>query len=213
MKGVSIYFEGGGKGSSKSASTLKPLRSGMSTFLSSICNEVRQRRFKWNVIPCSGRAEAFAAFVDAVRHEPDFLNVLLVDSEDAVTQKSPWRHLKDRADDKWTAPASIDDSHCHLMAVCMEAWFVADHDGLARHFGSHFRTSALPAANLAETRTKSQLESALRNATRDTPAREYKKIRDGAKLLSEIDPIVVRQHCPWCDRLFTTLGEKLGVDL
>jgi hypothetical protein len=52
-----------------------------------------------------------------------------------------------------------------------------------------------------------------RQATRNTPAAEYQRIRDGAKLLTKVDPAVVRRHCKWCDRLFSALGAEVGVTI
>ncbi len=91
----------------------------------------------------------------------------------------------------------------------MEAWFLADPDALSTYFGSHFDKSKLPPANQAENTEKNGINRALMNAVQKTPAKEYKKIRDGAKLLEKIDPAVVRTHCKWCDRFFNTLEELI----
>ena len=69
-----------------------------------------------------------------------------------------------------------------------------------------------PPAIQAETRTKDNINDALRKATRATPAKEYRKIRDGAKLLEKVDSAVVRMHCKWCERLFQTLNEAIGAE-
>ncbi len=71
-----------------------------------------------------------------------------------------------------------------------------------------FDTGKLPPPSQAETRTKRDIEDALRKAP--TPAREYQKIRDGAKLLEKIDPTEVRKHCRWCERPFQTLSDAIG---
>jgi len=95
----------------------------------------------------------------------------------------------------------------------MEAWFLADPAGLKRHFGGNFDSGKLPPANQAETRTKSDINDALKQATKGTKAKEYKKIRDGAKLLARVDSAEVRKHCRWCDRLFQVLAEAIGAAL
>ena len=149
--------------------------------------------------------------MDAVENEPDVHNILLVDSEEPISiTTSPWAHLKKRPGDAWENPSGVDDSHCHLMVVCMEAWFLADHAGLKKHFGGNFDVRKLPPENLAESRTKDAICTALSQATRNTPAAEYRKIRDGVKLLSTVHPETVRKHCQWCDRLFTTLETFIG---
>lgn len=189
---IAIYVEGGGA----TSRTLEPFRRGMSVFLGSVVSAVRARHIRWRVIPCGGRTQAYAAFVDALESEPDVFNVLLVDSEDrANTNESPWEYLRDRPEDGWIRPPTAGDSHCQMMVVCMEAWFLADPAGMKRHYGGNFNEAALPPPDQAETRTKNAIRDALKKATRNTPAEEYRKIRDGAKLLECVDPAKVRTHC------------------
>lgn len=207
---IAIYVEGGGP----SSATRRPFRDGMCTFLGLVLCEVRRRRIGWQVIPCGGRRQAYDAFVDALRNEPSVFNVLLVDSEAPIAiTVSTWGHLKDRSGDGWAQPAGADDARCQMMVACMEAWFLADPAGLKEHFGGNFDSGKLPPANLAETRTKSDINNALNQATRSTKAKEYKKIRDGAKLLMKVNPAEVRKNCKWCDRLFQTLGHAIGATL
>ncbi len=207
VKDIAIYIEGGGD----TAQTLDPFRRGMSAFLNSVVKLVRERRIRWRLIPCGGRKQAYDAFIDALNNEPGVFNVLMVDSEDPVAiTVSPWEHLKNRVGDKWEKPAGADDTRCQMMVACMEAWFLADPAGLKRHYGGKFNEKALPPASQAETRTKDAINDALKKATRPTPAKEYQKIRDGAKLLEKVDPTKVREHCKWCDRLFQALGKAIG---
>lgn len=210
VRDIAVYIEGGGD----TAQTLDPFRRGMSVFLKPVVDVVRARRIRWRIIACGGRQAAYEAFVDALANEPEAFNVLLVDSEDPVSiTVSPWEHLKTREGDQWDTPAGADNERCQMMVACMEAWFLADPAGLKRHYGGNFNEDALPPANQAESRTKVRIHDALRKATRPTPAREYQKIRDGAKLLEKVDPSVVRRHCRWCDRLFLALGAAIGVEL
>ena len=204
---IAIYVEGGGD----TAPTLEPFRRGMSAFLKPVADEARKRQIKWDVIPCGSRKAAFDAFVDAMENEPEIYNILLVDSEEPISiTTSPWTHLQNRPGDGWKKPLAVDDSRCQLMVVCMEAWFLADRAGLKKHFGGKFDERKLPPENLAESRKKDAIEAALRKATRNTPAAEYRKIRDGAKLLSKVNPATVRKHCQWCNRLLTALEAAIG---
>lgn len=209
-KSIAIYIEGGGD----TAQTLTPFRTGMSAFLKPVVEVVRQKRIRWRVIPCGGRKQAYDAFVDALEKEPEVFNVLLVDSEDPVAiTVAPWRHLGTRRGDGWAKPPRADDTHCHMMVACMEAWFLADPAGLRKHFGGNFDSGKLPAANQAETQTKSDIDNALKQATRNTEAKEYQKIRDGGKLLEKVNPAEVRKHCKWCERLFKRLGDAIGAGI
>jgi len=207
VKDIAIYVEGGGD----TAQTLDPFRRGMSAFMKSVVDAVRQRHIRWRVIPCGRRRAAYDAFVDALSNEPKAFNVLLVDSEDPVAiTVAPWEHLKNREGDKWDKPPGADDERCQMMVTCMEAWFLADPGGLRRHFGGNFDSGKLPPANQAETRTKANINDALKKATSLTPAKEYQKTRDGVKLLEKVDCSEVRKHCKWCERLFQALGDAIG---
>ncbi|RPI60427.1 MAG: DUF4276 family protein [Planctomycetaceae bacterium] len=210
VKDIAIYFEGGGD----TAQTLNMIRRGMSAFLKPVVDEVRSRRIRWRVIPCGSRKQAYYAFVDALDNEPDAFNMLLVDSEEPVAiTESPWTHLLNRKADGWKQPAGADDDRCHMMVACMEAWFLADPTGIGRHFGKNFDAAKLPAAALAESRTKKDIEEALKQATRNTSAKEYKKIRDGSKLLEMVESSAVRKNCKWCQRLFKVLGKAIGTEI
>ena len=109
INSIAIYIEGGGN----TPQTLTPFRRGMSAFLKPVVDVVRQKRIRWRVIPCGGRRQAYDAFVDAIENEPDVFNVLLVDSEESVSDASPWTHLQNREGDQWTQPSAVDDARCH----------------------------------------------------------------------------------------------------
>ena len=210
VKSIAVYIEGGGP----TSATRDPFRRGISAFLEPVVTEIRKRRIQWRLIVCGGRQDTYDKFCDALLKEPQVFNVLLVDSEEPVViTVSSWDHLKNREGDKWDKPATADDARCQMMVACMEAWFLADPAGLKKHFGGNFDVGKLPPANQAETRTKTDIDDALKKATRPTPAKEYQKIRDGAKLLEQVNPADVRKHCKWCERLFRTLGGAIGASV
>ena len=80
------------------------------------------------------------------------------------------------------------------------------------HFGSRVLPTR-PAKSVGAPEDWEKAQAALRQATRNTKAGEYRKIRDGAKLLATIDPTAVRKHCKWCDRLFSELGKAIGAKI
>lgn len=202
-RGITVYVEGGGSG----GKTRKSFRMGMETFLKSAVDPEEKKRGRLRVIPCGGRRETYDAFVDAMDNDSEWYNILLVDAEDVVADmKFPWKHLRNRKGDSWEQPNGASDAQCQMMVICMEAWFLADPDTLFKYFGSRGK---LPPAQQAESAGKDKIELLLKNIAKDTPKKEYKKIRDGAELLKKIDPNVVRAHCKWCDRLFNTLENLL----
>lgn len=211
-KSIAIYAEGGGD----TAETSTPFRQGMSAFLKPAVTVARRKNIRWRIIACGGRTRTFDLFKDALKKEPHVISVLLVDAEEFgpfLNPPKPWKHLKHRKGDEWDQPEGCADDHCQLMVICMEAWFLAHPDAIAKHFGKNFDRSKLPAPNLAESRSKSNINTALQQAAKNTAAKEYKKIRDGAKILAIIVPSEVRKHCKWCERLFTTLGKFLDAEL
>jgi len=158
---IAIYFEGGGN----SAETKAALRLGMSAFLKPLVDLARQRRFRWSITPCGGRAQALSAFTDAMEKEPEKFNLLLVDSEEAV-RGAPCAHLQRR--DGWNLQAA-QENQVHLMAQCMETWLVADPEALAAFYDQGFNQNALPPRNNLEEEPKAQIYAALESATMPAP--------------------------------------------
>jgi hypothetical protein len=199
---IRIYVEGGGD----CRQTKNVAREGFSSFLKDIVQLARSKRIRWQIVVCGSRDQTFSDFVTALETHSDAFNVLLVDSE-APVHHEPWQHLRER-DTSWSIPA-IGSEHCHLMVQMMEAWFVADIDALHRYYGQGFLESAIPRNPNVEEIDKERLESALKNATRHTSKGEYRK-RHGLEILKQINPTVVRQAAPHCDRLFVTLIGKIA---
>ena len=203
VREIRLYVEGGGQ----SNSTKGPFREGMDTFLRELRDCARRKGIRWAIIACGGREQAFDAFQRGLRSHPTAFNVLLIDAEAAV-QDLPWSHLA--AHDRWRQPANTADDQCQLMIQAMEAWLIADPAGLARFYGQEFNAGALPREIEPERIEKVRLASALLGATRHTQKGSYQKIRHGAALLKHVDPAIVRRRVPSCERLFSTLSDKMG---
>ncbi|MDB9305746.1 DUF4276 family protein [Nodularia spumigena CS-591/12] len=194
VKEIRIYIEGGGDGKNTKAL----IRKGFSQVL---------KQFKLNITICGSRNNAFLDFKNALKSYPNAFNILLVDAEAPVTINSAWRHLKSR--DNWDKPSGVDDSQCHLMVQTMDAWFIADIETLTKYYGQGFRKNAIPKNPNIEVIDKDTLFDSLKKATCNTSKGEYQKIKHASKLLELLNVAKVRQASPYCDRLFTTLTEKI----
>jgi hypothetical protein len=195
-------MEGGGNTSATKAA----LRQGMDDFLIGLKNSARAKSWHWKLVCCGGRDQAFNAFKNARNSNSSTIVVLLVDSEGPVNGR-PCNHLIAR--DSWDM-AGVPDDDVFLMVQTMEAWIVADLGALQSYYGQRFGGNALPKANDLDTVSKIDVANALDQATRRaTPKGIYKKIRHASDLLKRIDPQIVRQRCPSCDRLFVGLENRI----
>ena len=201
VREIRIYIEGGGERAEGKAK----LRNGFQVFLRELREKARDRRIRWNITACGSRNSAHDDFNTACQTHPEAFNVLLVDSEGPVNS-SPKQHLRDR--DGWQVNESEDQYH--LMVQTMEAWLIADRTALIQYYGKgDFQESALTDTVDVEQIEKDSLKNYIDRAARNTTKREYREIRDGAKLLGLIDPDVVRNKAPHCERLFQTLVSKI----
>ena len=201
MREIRIYVEGGGQ----SNTTRRQIRIGFNEFLSPILTFARSRQMNWEVVPCGSRESAFKAFRLGLRTHPHAFNVLLVDSEDKVTQPR-WEHL--RRQDHWQIP-DLPEEHCHFMVCTIEAWLVADPDALATFYGKNFNLKALPTQPDVEAVDKEALMFALNRATERTQKGPYHKIDHCSELLKRLDPNRVRARARHCDLLFKTLEARI----
>lgn len=199
---IRIYAEGGGDQRSGKAA----IQEGFSKFFSPLKELARERHIRWYVIACGARRAAFDAFKIALKQHHDAFNVLLVDAEGPVT-RSPWEHLEES--DHWPNQG-VPDDHCHLMVQVMEAWIIADLETLKGFYGQGFNPNPIPGQEDAELISKADLEKALSLATQKTQKGEYHKIRHGPKILGLVDVTKVRNRASHCDRMFTTLSDKIG---
>ncbi|MDE0285013.1 MAG: DUF4276 family protein [Gammaproteobacteria bacterium] len=201
MSSIAIYMEGGGKG----RDTKTALRQGMDGFLNPIKEAIRSKSWRWKLVPCGSRDEAFRNFKHAVLNDDNRIIILLVDAEDPV-KTSVREHLKSR--DRWELDFTTDDD-VHLMIQTMETWIVADIAALADYYGQNFQQSALPSTSALEAISKREITRALKLATKATLKREYHKIRHASDLLKRIDSSKVRQRCQSCERLFNTVLQAI----
>ena len=206
MNGVAIYMEGGGRG----RGTRDVLRRGMDAFLAGLKNRARENRWRWRLVCCGGRQQAYKTFSNARDHAgKDEIVILLVDAEAPVTAPTPAEHLRTRRGDGWDL-SGVGDDRIHLMAQTMETWLVADPDALADYYGQDFRASALPSRQDLEAEDKTALANALKRATERTPKGRYHKIHHAAALLRKIDPAKVCARCRHYRRLFSTLAAAIA---
>jgi hypothetical protein len=102
------------------------------------------------------------------------------------------------------------DDQCHLMVQCMESWFLADREALARYFGPGFRNQALPMNPQVESIPKTDVLDGLDRAARGTSRGRYAKGEHGFGILAEVDPSKVRAAAPWADRFVSALMSHAG---
>ena len=195
---IAIYMEGGGPKPNSQAM----LRQGMDMFLAEIKNACRKKRWRWNLVPCGTRNEAYKRFQDARANGDTEIVVLLVDSETQVDVPAPTAHLAAR--DGWNFHGA-DGDMVHLMVQTMETWIVADLDTLKDYYGQDFRGNVLPRRQNLEVVSKRNIEQVLGRATQGTQKGKYHKIKHARELLQRIDPMRVREKCRYCERLFETL--------
>ncbi len=200
MTGMAIYVEGGGTEKDGKAA----LRQGMTEFLSPLRKLAHDRGLRFHVVPCGPRGKTWEAFQNALDRAPDWLNLLLVDSEGPV-KTSPIRHL---AENRWHDARAGEDC-VHMMVQTMETWIVADPEALKEFYKQGFVVNALPKSDNLEIQPKDDISKALKAATKGTQKGEYHKTHHGPKLLERIDREKVKKRCPACHRLFSALSAHL----
>lgn len=194
---IKIYVEGGAKGK-----LATECRQGFRTFFENAGLSGRMPA----VVACGSRNDAYKSFCTAMKRPQEHtLSLLLVDSEESIS-KTPWVHLKAR--DGWDRPIDATDDHAQLMVVCMEAWFLADHDCLKRYFGQGFAENALPGNEDIEAIDKTKIYKSLKMATRGSVSKgEYGKGKHSFEILGLIDPNKVRRVATNADRLLNKLDQ------
>ena len=196
---INIYFEGN--------NDLKP---GFRRLFDRHVQRARQRGVKFDLFAGGPRYETVKDFLDSCRHNPSALNILLIDSESAVSDvRRSIRAL--RRHSVWDADVHCEDAQVNFMVQAMEAWFVADRRALASHFGNRYNANALPSPQSAESIAPANLVAAIQRGLprRGRRRRSYDKVSDGAALLGLIDHATVSRHCPNFRRLMDFLDRQL----
>lgn len=161
------------------------------------------------IVACGSRNDAFDDFKTALANGNDIV-LLLVDAEGPVASPAaspkPWQHLKER--DSWNRPTAATDNQCHPMVQTMESWFLADVDALESFYGKGFQKSSLTQNPRIERVSKQDVESGLKQATRNTSKGEYHKGRHSFEILAELDPAEVRRSSPYADRFLSELERQ-----
>lgn len=188
-----LYIEGGGDSKEQAIR----FRQGWKEFFARAGVAGRTR-----VVRGGGRKQTFDRFSTAIKtHRSSVVPLLLVDSEEAVAEKSVWDHLQSR--DGWLKPAGSDDK-AFLMVQAMETWFLADPTALRTYFGSGFRHNALRQWARLEIVPKATVFQVLSRATAGCTKR-YEKGRISFELIAMVDPCLIENTCPHAKALLSRL--------
>lgn len=197
-----IFVEGGAKGQL----ALK-CRRGFSRFF----EKAGLGHRKPSIVACGSRLAAFEDFCHALeRAGKKDINLLLVDSEEAVTgtNEQVWTHVKTRQGDGWDQPKGADAEMLHFMVECMENWFLADPQTLVSYFGQGFKVEALPKKADVESVSKAEVFAALSKATANCKTkRPYAKGEHSFVLLEKIDPAKVENSGVYAKRIIDKVKE------
>jgi hypothetical protein len=192
---IRIYFEGD-----------KRLEPGFKAFLRELRNRANEKGCRLRPIPAKSGDQACQDFNDALQTHSSAWNILLIDSEgplDAVRVAALCKAFG------WRKPVS---RSIFWMVEMMEAWLHADKDALATFYGRGFKRNALSADRNVESISKRRLEEGLRAATKNSEKGDYfrNKTLHGPQLLALINPTLVRQAAPNCNRLFQAILAHLN---
>jgi hypothetical protein len=203
---IKLYVEGGGKGSHKRA-TIK-LQQGFDSFFRELKDAAQNKKISFKIIPAGNTQNTYDDFIFSVENSPQSFNLMLVDSDDAVTENETARQFLQSKYKKWKL-RKVEDEQCHLMVQIMESWFIADVDALKIFYGKEFKESAIPKNKNVEAIEKEIIEKSLKTATVKTQKGEYHKIEHGTKILELINPQKIREAAPHCRKLFEAISEKI----
>lgn len=196
---IKIYVEGGG---GNKADQKTECRKGFSKLFAKVLKNGK----KPAIVACGSRDEAIKGFIKAAKNYQNQMSLLLVDSEGPVPQGiNKWSFVNQ--DHDWSLESKEDQERVFLMVQLMEAWFLADKDGLAEYFGQGFNGNALAKNRNIEEIPKQQVSEGLKNATPLSGKGKYKKSSHSYEILGLIDPRKVEQASIHAAALFQKLRE------
>jgi hypothetical protein len=177
-----VYFEGDDR-----------LRPGFRQFLRRLAEAARSKRCRFELIATDGTPTE--DYLTGLKANPEAWNVLLLDAEDESEAQIRKKSLD-----------GCDSESIRWMVQLMEAWFLADVDGLKTLFKERLQEQALKGNPKVEEIPKADVMARLKRAT----SGEYHKVKHGTKPLELIDSVKVRKAAPNCDRMFRVILTKLG---
>jgi len=183
---IRIYYEGDPK-----------LREGFRTFFAALFDAAR--RLRWRMSLIAGGATPVEDFKHALEKRPAAWNFLLKDSDGPDNG-----HLFSTL----SLDRSLEDSVFWMVQI-MEAWFLADVEGLKPYYGQGLHEVALRGNPKVEEIPKEDVYKRLKNATRATSKGAYDETGHAPGLLRFIDPERVQQASPNCRRIFDTILARL----
>lgn len=202
MRKTHIYVEGG-------SSSNKALRIACESGFSKLLLNCGYKDCMPRITACGGRNQAHYRFTTAHREGSADFVALLVDSEEPVQKnKTQWQHLEERPDNRLSRPLDASDEQVFLMTTCMETWIAADPAALEKRYGGNFQTSALPAPDNLEARSKEAVFNCLVHATRKCNA-QYTKGLHSFDLLGKLSPATLRNNLPSFKRMMNILNREL----
>jgi hypothetical protein len=185
---IRIYFEGN-----------KLLKNGFDTFFAELKTAAREAGSTLELIAAR---EGPRDYGKARRSHPNAWNILLKDSEQAMPNDP--RQLCER---HGIDPAFVD--RVFWMVELMEAWFLADRDGLWKYYGDGFLSNAIGDTANVERVPKAEVIERLKRATGGTRKGRYDKVRHAPFLLEKLNRDRVQACAPYCRRLFEVVTAKL----
>lgn len=204
VKEVILYIEGDTKQQGKGNAIT--LRQGFREFFQPLAEEIK---ISIELKLLGSREIAIKIFLSELEFNSESFPALLVDAESEVDENdTPKTHLQ-KISPKFDFK-NVKEEQCHLMAQTMESWFLADKEKLAEFYGKGFKVNALPKNVNVEKIPKTDVETSLKNAVRETLKKEYKKGEHAGEILRIIDSNKVRQSAPHCDGLFATIAGKFS---
>ncbi|HEX3149243.1 MAG TPA: DUF4276 family protein [Gemmataceae bacterium] len=128
---VFIEGEGGGRTTSKRGFLAGEFRKSWKQFLQPLADHATNKGIRrFQCIAGRGGSAVTDTFANPLPKDQGALRILIIDSEGPVADVSkPWAALNPKKRPKWAT-----DSDCYLMVQCLEAWLLADRDGLKAHF-------------------------------------------------------------------------------